>query len=182
MEYNNENWKDVEGYEGFYKVSNLGRVRSLDRVSPTKLGAIKHTKGKIMNLTLKNNGYLSVMFSVLNKRKRFHVHRLVSIAFLDNEECKPTVNHINGIKTDNRLENLEWCTYSENSIHARDTGLSSIGEESTSAKLSENKILAIRRLFKINPKSSQIKICEKLDISSTHMSRIVNGKRWKHIL
>ena len=89
MEYNNEKWIDVEDYEGFYKVSNLGRVRSLDRISPTKLGAIKHTKGKIMNLTLKNNGYFSVMFSVLNKRKRFHVHRLVLIAFLDNEEaCK----------------------------------------------------------------------------------------------
>lgn len=103
-----EIWKDVVGYEGFYKVSNLGNLKSKAR-------------GKNWN-TLKSNygysGYLSVGLYKNKKASNFRLNRLVAEAFIPNLENKPVVNHINGIKWDNRVENLEWATHSENGIHA----------------------------------------------------------------
>lgn len=123
-----EIWKDVIGYEGIYQVSNLGRVKSLSRV-------VKKWDGHrtINSIILKQSllvGYPSVMVSVNNISKRIKAHRIVAIAFIPNPENKPCVNHINGIKTDNRVENLEWCTHSENQIHAFKTGLNKVSIQS----------------------------------------------------
>lgn len=78
MENQVEIWKDIFGYEGFYQVSNLGRVQSLNSTIITKKGVVKPKYGMILRLTVKNNKYLSVMFSVKSEQKRFHVHRLVA--------------------------------------------------------------------------------------------------------
>lgn len=176
-----EIWKDIKDYEGYYMVSNLGRVKSLDRVATTKRGVVKNTKGKILNLTLKNNGYLSVMFSLKDKRKRFHVHRLVAYAFIENIHSKPFVNHINGIKTDNSVINLEWCTHKENAQHALKHNLTKKGEESTSSKLTENQVIAIRRLYRLNPKFNKLKLSKKLGVQDTTIHKIIKNQRWKHI-
>lgn len=117
-----EIWKDIPGYEGLYQVSNLGRVKSLERYKDNNGGLVKMPE-KIMQGGIRN-GYVLVSLTKDGKRKSFSAHRLVAQAFIQNPEDKPTVNHINGNKRDNRVDNLEWNTDLENIRHAFATGLS----------------------------------------------------------
>lgn len=122
-----EVWKDIVGYEGLYQVSNLGRVKSLERYVQNH-GALQFHKEQIKRASERkrkdgNQGYLTLRLYKDNKGKNCYIHRLVAEAFIPNPENKPTVNHINGDKHDNRAKNLEWNTYKENNKHAYDTGL-----------------------------------------------------------
>lgn len=102
-----EIWKDIEGYEGIYQVSNLGRVKSL-----------KHSKeGKLLKGRVTGKGYLSVVLFRNSVRKSNSIHRLVAQAFIPNPENKPEVNHIDEDKTNNNIDNLDWSTPKENSNH-----------------------------------------------------------------
>jgi hypothetical protein len=122
-----EIWKDVVGFEGLYMVSSLGRVKSLDRTIERLYNGKLRTKSikeRILKPHIsKTTGYYYI--NLQSKAKSIHstIHRLVSLAFIENPDCKKVVNHINGIKTDNRVENLEWVTTSENTFHAYKLGL-----------------------------------------------------------
>lgn len=105
-----EIWKDVQGYEGLYQVSNFGRVKTIKTNIIRKFGDNGH-------------GYMFLPLHKNNKSKNHYVHRLVATSFIDNLYRKTTVNHINGIKADNSVSNLEWATQSENSQHGFDNGL-----------------------------------------------------------
>lgn len=107
-----EVWKDVVGYEGLYRISNQGTVCRL-----YKNGKVNFMTPRILN------GYWRVKLCNGNTQKEYFLHRLIAQAFIPNPDNKPEINHINGIKTDNRIENLEWVTRSENAIHATKTGL-----------------------------------------------------------
>ena len=103
-----EIWKDVEGYEGLYQISNLGKVRNKNQL-------IKSFPDKL--------GYRNVFLFKSNKKQTKKLHRLVAQAFIENPNNYPIINHKNGIKNDNRIENLEWTTYKNNSIYAVKNGL-----------------------------------------------------------
>ena len=109
-----ENWKDIKGYEGFYQVSNLGRVRSLERDIYCSNGAVHHLKEKILAPFLDKDGYQTVSLYLNGKDKTIFVHRLVAEAFIPNPENKSQINHKNEVKNNNVVENLEWCTASYN--------------------------------------------------------------------
>jgi hypothetical protein len=112
-----EIYKDVVGYEGIYQVSNLGNVK---RVLISR-GVSKKNNNFIK--PCKTNGYYCVRLTRNNVTKHFLVHRLIAIAFINNPNKYPFINHINGIKTDNSIKNLEWCTHSQNIRHAIEIGL-----------------------------------------------------------
>lgn len=115
-----EIWKDIKGYEGIYQVSNLGRVCSLDRYVNSKYGSKRFVSGGMLKLQSDKYGYNVVCLSKgkRNKRKLCKVHRLVAKAFIPNPNKKTEVNHMNGVRDDNRVENLEWVTSSENMVHS----------------------------------------------------------------
>ena len=120
-----EIWKDIQGYEGVYQVSNMGNVKSLKRTWFSGRGLCsKKTKAECFITQAIRNGYLSCVLTKNGIQKQHSVHRLVAAVFIPNELNKPQINHKNGVKTDNCVENLEWSTPSENSKHAYDSGLS----------------------------------------------------------
>ena len=123
-EITNSTWKPIKGYEGLYEVSDKGQVRSLDRINHR---GTKY-KGRILRNRNTPNGYYAVMLSKNGIEKIYTVHRLVATTFIPNPENKEEINHKDGNKKKNILENLEWVTRSENVKHAYKTGLNPSGK------------------------------------------------------
>ena len=125
-----EIWKDIQGYEGLYQVSNYGRIRSFKRMKNNK-------EARQFKLTPNSTGYISVGLRKNGKKILYQVHRLVAESFIPNPENKPQVNHIDGNKTNNHISNLEWVTASENTQHAYKMGLAKITDK-TKEKMSKS--------------------------------------------
>lgn len=104
-----EVWRSIKGFEGFYEVSNLGRVRTIPHYSNYKGNLERHIKGRIKKLSLDKNGYFVVSLYKGKKMKLCKVHRLVAEAFIENNAGLPQVNHKDEQKTNNAVSNLEWC-------------------------------------------------------------------------
>lgn len=114
-----EEWKDIPGYENLYKISSNGIVKSYDKIVRTgKYNQKRKILGRILKFTLTRGGYYTVGLTKDRKQKFYFVHRLVAITFVDNPNNYPIINHRNAIRTDNRVSNLEWCTYSYNTLYS----------------------------------------------------------------
>jgi len=173
-----EVWKDIKGYEGFYQVSNLGQVKRLKTKVKGKLNSIRTLPERI-NKPRMQNGYLSVALQNMN-RINIKLHRLVALHFIPNPENKPEINHIDGNKKNNRVDNLEWCTRKENMIHASKNGLVSKikGEQSKNSKLTRKQVIDIKYNTEfLNNK--QIALI--YGVTHDCIWKIKAGINWKHI-
>jgi hypothetical protein len=177
-----EIWKDVDSWWGLYQVSNKSNVRSLDRrmIHP-KTGSEYIIKGRILKKAL-TRGYETVCFKSHKKQVNLKVHRLVAMAFIENPEGKPQVNHIDGVKTNNSIDNLEWCTNTENRVHAFRTGLQSgkMGELNSMCKLTDYEVKCIKALLN-KGKLKHKDIASLFGISRSHVSGISAGNKRKHV-
>lgn len=174
-----EIWKDIPGYEGYYQVSNIGRVRSLDRYDI--IG--RRIKGKFIAFHTHHKGYIKVRLTKNKIKKGKFVHILVATTFIGPIPSGMQCNHKNGKKSDNRPENLEYCTASENMLHShRVLGkVSNLqGEKHWAAKLTKNDVIKIRELYttgKYTHKSLGIMF----GIKSAGIGKIINRQHWTHI-
>lgn len=179
-----EEWKDINGFEN-YQISNTGKIRNIKR-------------NKELTPCISNNGYAVVNLRSSSKTHTTYIHRLIAEHFLDtpNEEQtlwayntvygKVQVNHIDGNKLNNHIDNLEWSTGKENTKHAYDNGLSSPippdnkGETNGQSKLTKEQVLEIRRLYE-ELNYTQTELAKIYNLNSSTISMIVTRKRWKHI-
>ena len=176
-----EIWKDIEEFEGRYQVSTLGRVKSMPKIWISGNRGTLRSKGEtIIKLSIDGGGYCQADLSINNKSKKHSVHRLVAKAFLPNPENKRCVNHINSDRADNRIENIEWATHSENTKHAVKSGThyKGVGENHNCAKLTEKDVLAIRKL---KGKLTQQEISSRFNIGRRTIGKILNNELWTHI-
>ena len=140
-----EIWKPVVGFEGRYEVSSFGRMKALAREIKYKDGRVGHKKEQMIKGSLINPGYLIVSLDTKTKKL---IHRVVAEAFLEETEYKKTVNHKDGNKLNNNVENLEWATYKENNDHARQTKLNNQhGQNNNLHKYSDQFIDSIRNVY-----------------------------------
>jgi len=166
-----EVWKDVKGFEGLYQVSNIGNVKRLKNENALL--------EKLVGRSIDRYGYVKRVLCKQGKMYDFTEHRLVAIAFIDNPEDKLTINHINGIKTDNRVENLEWNTNLENKQHAVNSGLTNLkGINHPRCKLSEKDVLEIREIGFTQTRTA---LSKKYGVSRNSILGIINRKNWNHI-
>jgi hypothetical protein len=167
-----ENWLPVPGFEGWYEVSNQGRVR---RVKPYRNTYI----GKIIKPYLAGHGYLYVKLHRLGKRSTRTIHMLVASAFVPNPTGLPDVNHKDTVKTNNRSLNLEWSTHKENMQHANTNGLFLNGESLPQAKLTCARVNQIRGLHSNGERKAHLAKTFGVSWGAIHL--IVVGKTWKHV-
>lgn len=184
-----EIWKDVKDHEGLYQISNLGRVRGVDRVVPFVGRGGKPTqrfqKGKILKTSVGTSGYETFHLSGHDQeRQTVMMHRLVALHFLPQVEGKDFVNHIDGDKLNNRVENLEWVTKSENTLHAIDNGLlKKSGEDCNLSKLTEQQVKEILALRKFGKKHYFAKdIAPRYNISEKYVQELdYNLNKWTRL-
>jgi hypothetical protein len=162
-----EEWRDIPDFEG-YQVSSFGNVRGVDRLRRSKIG-LRLTRGQELKQLLNKKGYPEVRL-----RKQGCHTRLVHKP----ESCTQ-INHINGIKTDNRVNNLEWVTQSENQLHAYKLGLqpSRSGEANGRATLTDEKVTTLKELY--NSGKSAKEVAEIMNVSIYTVRAIIAGKSWK---
>lgn len=180
-----ENWKNIEGYEGLYQVSNFGRIRGLDRVVERKNNNPTTIKGRVKNNQQYVNGYLFVALCKNGIKKPLSVHRLVANSFIPNPDNKPEVNHKDLNKHNNHVDNLEWCSHSENHIHKNKSGIISPcfinnnGENNGRSKLTEGDVITIKK--RMANGEIQKAIASEYYMSPSAINAIAKGKNWKNL-
>lgn len=167
-----EEWKEIKGFEGAYMISNTGKVLSIPR------RGTKQRKPALRALSLNHDGYVKVRLLYKGKDETARVHRLVAEAFIPNPEGKETVNHIDGNKENNNVDNLEWADRHEQLQHAYVNNLKKPmkGENNPWAKLTEEQVAAIRREYVRNSKDhGTVALGRKYGVNNSTIGLIVRG-------
>lgn len=173
-----EIWKEINGYEGLYLISNFGRVLTLGRSVIGKDGKVRSYKRKYLSTPCNSSGYKTVCLFKNGERKHKHVHRLVAEHFVEGYDEGLVVNHLDGDKLNNNATNLEWCTQKENNIHAYNTGLKSIGSDHHRSKLDELDVITIKYFMRDVNGSTLAKM---FGVTKENINYIKANKIWKHI-
>lgn len=178
-----EVWKEIQGYEGFYKISNLGNCKRVTHIS------VFTRNGKTITSLLNEKylkpryrqGYIRVLLSKDRISKSYSLHRLVALHFIPNPANKPEINHIDGNKNNNCTDNLEWVFPRENCQHRDKTGLRNAprGSKSSRAKLNEEQVKQIRLLCDNGRTFSSL--LKTFNVSISTISNIYHRKTWTHI-
>jgi hypothetical protein len=180
-----ENWQNIPNFESYYQVSNLGRVRGLDRIIIDKNGKKKRIKGQIIKPQYATNGYLFIRPCKNGIKSNFLLHRIVAQMFISNPQNKQEINHKDFNKTNNVFTNLEWCTHSENHKHLFHKGIrnkyfiNNTGSNNGRTRLTEDKVKQIKILL-LNGKKHK-DIAKLYDVSKSVVDQISSGKNWKHV-
>lgn len=168
-----EVFEDLKGYEDSYQISDFDRIFTKRRLVGNQV-----YYGKELVPQLTNDGYLKVTLCKNGESKKFYLHRLVAIQFIDNNTNLPQVNHKDGNKLNNTVTNLEWCTKIENQNHAVRTGLMQRGQDRPSAKLTEEQVLEIYKLKGILKSQD---IANKYNVSKNTINCILRGSKWSYL-
>lgn len=177
--------KDIPGFEGIYSIMKEGKVWSHKRNKKIGNNAQQPIGGFFKKQYLTSHGYYAVNLTNNYNRKVFYIHRLIAQAYIPNPDNLPCINHKNGIKTDNRIENLEWCTHLHNALHAWEKGLQKPheglkGMKGFKAKLTDTQVLEIRRLHKEENKTLH-QLGAIYGVAWQTIGSITSGRNWKHI-
>ncbi|TCW59060.1 HNH endonuclease [Bacillus thuringiensis] len=177
-----EEWRDVKGYEGYYKISNKGRVLSLDRPI-VRCGRKQIIKERILKTHIQvQNHYAYAVFTIDTISKKFSIHRLVAEAFIENPDNKPFVNHKNGVRDDNDVRNLEWVTQAENVKHAFETGLNTCNKKVAQYSL-DNILLDTFESVREASRSlgRGVNVASSISACCNGKRKTAYGYKWKHI-
>lgn len=174
--------KDIPGYEGLYAITKRGRVWSYRRKINNKDGRTRIIGGRYLKPCLNQTGYYAISLSDGIKKSSYLLHRLIALTYIPKVDGKDFINHIDGVKTNNKISNLEWCTRSENVLHAEAHGLMRHpkGEDSGTSKVTEEQVREIRRRF--SEGEFCYKIAEDFPLGKSAVNYIANGTTWKHLL
>ena len=173
-----EKWKDIQNYVGYYQVSDRGRIRSVGRFVENKNnGVVRYFKGRILKHSLNRYGYPVVNLSKNNITKKFLVHRLLGKEFLPTFKEGLQVNHKDGVKTNNVLENLEMVSNIDNIRHAHKTGL----VKRYGKKLNENDVLEIRKRYALDSNITHQILADEYGVSDVSISKLLSNKSWKKL-
>lgn len=181
-----EEWRSIAGFEGYYEVSNHGLIRSVGGTKIKKNGSHFNRAGQIIAQRVADHGYVVVMFRKMGKSYLRYVHRLLAQAFIPNPENKGDINHKDGNKANNLIENLEWATRSENIKHSYDSlghpKVSFAGELSAMAKLNNEAVRRIRRvLIPRHPIYGAKALGREYGVDGSLIMRVVKRTSWKHV-
>lgn len=175
-----EIWKDIKEYEGLYQVSNKGKIKRLAGKCLTKAGKYRNISENILTCFSNKTRYNYLYVNLNNNGlKQFRLHRLVALHFIPNPDNLPEVNHIDGNKNNNTVENLEWCSNLENIRHSFKIGTHKIrtGEQAPNSKLTLEQVIEIKERLK--NKEYGRRVAKDYNISEGMISLIKNKKYWK---
>ncbi len=175
----NELWQPVPGWEGLYEASDQGRIKSLDRPVRCMGGKFRTYPGSVLKTVSDKDGYQAVTLSKENRRTSRSVHRLVLETFVGPRPEGTECCHLNGLRGDNRRQNLKWDTHTNNCADKVEHGTAQRGEMNPASKLTEADVREIKQLLKQG--MTQKIIALKFDVTKEAISLIHCGKNWKHV-